>query len=265
MKHYKIILVMVFFVNYGLSVSADAFQGDATAYTISITTIGDDTIVDAIKRYSDIAETDVARWGYSWIPLVGSNIRDGMIVKVRDFMRVCRGLFKDSTSLMSWRSLYDDTQVCRALNYLYKQGESARALLGRFGTQGEKYLYNTELNTFIGYIKDNKKLMAGICDQIKAKKEVKSQKQVKTQRDQLEYTKLWWRTQELRWKMAKDMSTQAFKGVKWIAQTVNENSTPLLSAAAAWYFWDKLMGTRRPEKQRTWGEMLWGSSSGSTK
>jgi len=252
MKRYIAVLAVIFVVNSGLYLSADAFQGDTTFYTIVITSSGDDSIVNAIKQFSDITKADENRWGFSWVPVVGSTIRDGMITKVREFLRVCRGLslasggFNHSNVFLSTHKL---VEVCRALSNLDDQGRSAQALLGKFANGAERNLYGPELTKFIMNIRKNKDLIKPLCDQIKQTKVTKSEKQLQTQRNLLEVNKLWWQTNQLRWKMAKDMSTQAYKGVKWLAQTVNENSAPLLSAAAMWFVYDRMFGTRRPAAQ----------------
>jgi hypothetical protein len=251
MKRYITMVAVILVVNCGIYVSVNAFQGDQTAYRINITTPGDDAIVNAIKEYSDITESDVNRWGFSWIPVVGSTIRDGMITKVREFLRVCRGLslantgFNNSNNLTALYATHNVVRVCRALKNLDEQGDIAQALLGRFANVAEKNMYGAELARFITNIKQNKAVMKQSCGQKKQKIVTKAAEQLQTQRNLLEYNKLWWQTQQLRWKMAKDMSAQAYKGVRWLAQTVNENSVPLFSAAAMLFVYDRMFGIRR--------------------
>lgn len=258
-KSYISVLMLVAFTNCWAFMpnnqrNTSAYQ-DTVVYNVNVTTTGDDALVYAIQQLSTITEGDTNRWGFSWVPVVGASIRDGMIIKVRDFIRTCRGIemarnyFVDQGALMAWFPTYKQVQICRALKNLDEQGEAAQALLGRFGTEGEKLFYRDELSRFIGNINRNRNLMAPVCGQIKQHKITKAARQLQVQRNELDANKMWWRINQVRWDMAKDIGTQAFKGAKWIAQTVNENSAPLLSAAAMWFVYDKMFGTRRPAAQ----------------
>jgi hypothetical protein len=249
MKHYMTLFAVIFLVHCG-SVSAAGFR-DTITYPLTITTSGDDAIVNAIKQYSNLTESDENSWKFSWVPVVGSNIHDRVMDKVRNYMRVCRGLllansyFNDARALMGWFASRNVIEVCKALDNLEKQGGHALALLGQVGTMGERMLYENELNRFVVNIKTNKNVMSHTCSAIEHEKSFRAQQDVNKARNTLEYNKAWWKTMALRWKMAKEMGTAAFNGAKWVAQTINENSAPLLSVGAMWFAYDKLFGTSR--------------------
>lgn len=288
MKHYKALLAIFLMISYGLNVSAaynpnvpytnapsQSYQGayvypygyvphqapinyDTTVYPLVIATSGEDRIVDAIKRHSDLTEADEKRWTFSLIPYIGSTIHDGLIVKVRDFMRVCRGLelakswFNNQDVLMAWFRGYEIVEVCMALDNLSQQGKYAKAVLGKVGTVGEKNLYEKELDEFIENIKINKQLMSHACNRIKQQRVAEEQQEghlsdvaVRRERNKFEANKLWWQTMALRWKMTKEVGTTVFNGAKWLAQAANEYSGPLVGGAVMWYVYDKLFGTRR--------------------
>lgn len=239
--------------------NAPVVNYDTTVYPLVIATSGEDRIVDAIKRHSDLTEADEKRWTFYWVPFVGSSIHDGLITKVRDFMRVCRGLeiakswFNNQDVLMAWFRGHDIVEICKALDNLSKQGGYAKAVLGQVGTVGEKNLYEKELDKFIENIKINKQLMSHACNRIKQQRAAeeqqegfKSEQEVRRERNKYEANKVWWKTMALRWKMTKDVGTAAFNGAKWALEKANENGVPLLSAAAVWLVYNKLFGASQP-------------------
>lgn len=249
MKRYMTILAVIFFVNCG-SMSAVGFR-DTITYPLTITTSGDDAIVNAIKQYSNVTEGDENSWKFSLVPIVGPSIHDRMMDKVRNYMRVCRGSvlanswFNSTQVLMRWFASRNVIEVCKALDNLEKQGGHALALLGQVGTMGDRMLYELELNTFVTNIKTNKNLISHTCNIIEQEKSRRAQQDVNEARNTLEYNKTWWKTMALRWQMTKEMGTTAFNGAKWLAKTANEYSSSLLSVGAMWFVYDKLFGTSR--------------------
>jgi hypothetical protein len=273
MKSCRALLIVVCCASYGLFVSAAQYTNgprrapnvypyapiaginsyrDTTEYPIIITTSGDNAIVNGIKQRSDITQADESRWGFSWIPIVGSSISSGMIAKVRNFMRVCRGSvlakgwFNSTDVLMTHFVGRKPIAVCNALNNLDQQGEYALALLGRFGTTVEQGLYSDELLQFIKNIQVNRQLMSNMCGSIAQQKIYEEQQKLQQEHNKLEYNKNWWKMNQLRWQMAKDMGTTAFNSAKWLAQAANEYKGTLASGAIMLFVYDRLFGISRP-------------------
>jgi hypothetical protein len=257
MKSYMSILVIVFLAHCGgLFLSMQAAQNMGYVpfpIVINIGSSEDSGIVDAIKVHSDLTDADEKSWQLSWVPFVGSNIHFSKIEKVRKYLGVCAGWFYNTNNPMSHYGNYEAVQVCKATDNLIMQGLHARAVLGKFGTVAEKGMYSNWLEHYISRLKNNKAQIASLCNTVKQSKEAEKQRKankeqlnIQRERNRVELNKAWWRTQQLRWQVAKEMGTSLFNGVKWVAKTVNENSAPLASAAAMWFVYDKLFGTTRP-------------------
>lgn len=246
MKHYITLLVTVFMLY------TNAF-GDISKpfYSIEVKTTGPDAIVNAIKEYSDVTKADEDSWKYSWVPGLAAFSRWRVRSKIEEYLKVCRGIFKHNAgeTFKRWKNAYslNLAPLCNALDNLDQQGEIALALLGQIKVnRTAEYSLYKELENFIEI---NQKLKVHFnCFAVKRQQESNEKKELKKAKVQLKTNKLWWETWALRWGIAKSVGSTAFQGAKWLAQTINENSVPLFSAAAAWYFYDKLFGTRRPAK-----------------
>jgi hypothetical protein len=257
MKRYGAILAIIVIASCGIYSRVNSMAGNS----LPITTIGENAIIDAIKLRSDITSADTNRWGFSWIPGVGSNIRNRMIVKVQNFLGMCQNTvlanswFNNVQILMSWFPGHSPSTLCKALNNLLEQSLAARALLERFGTEEEKRMYHAGCIQYANNIVINKQLMDPVCRGYVQQGMHQEDTNQQRENNRLAASVAWWKLQQVRWQMVKDMGGQAFNGVKWVAKTANENSAPLLSAAAMWFVYDKLFGTYRwtPSVWNLWG------------
>ena len=82
MKHHTIVLLMVILGNYGFCLAIAEMP-----HAIMVTTVGENNIVNAIQKYSNITEYDVNRWKLSAVPFVGQYIRNGIKEKIRNFVK----------------------------------------------------------------------------------------------------------------------------------------------------------------------------------
>lgn len=245
MKNYMKALGFIFLIGgeflYGI-------QASEATYDIKITSYGDDALVQAIHNYSYLTKADVDKWKFSWAPVVGEYIRGNMMDKVRRFVTVCNSIyfakywFQSSQDLMSrapgnWTS----QRICLALNDLEKQGDYALALLGDLGAIGSyEQQWEKAIEIYIKNIKYNQSILG--CSGLKVEQKKKAAKKLEEEENKLKYNKLWWQNMQLRWKVAKDVGKNVFAGTKWLVQTANEYSAPLLSAGAVWFAYNKLFG-----------------------
>lgn len=253
MNRYMKALGLVFLMSGGffyiVAAPSPARPNAAATYDIQITGYGDDALVQAIQQYSNITKADVDRWKYSWAPFLGGYVRGSIMDKIRNFVRVCNSLtfvipkFQSGDDLMNNVNDANWTyqRICLALRNLENQGEYALALFGKFGTIGrEEQQSKDAINNYVKNIRHNRSILG--CSNLKEQKKDKEAKKLKEEENKLKYNKLWWQNMALRWKVAKDVGSNLFKGAKWLAQTAHEYSAPLLSAGAVWFAYNKLFG-----------------------
>jgi len=253
MNRYIQALGLVFLMNGGFSyivaAPSAAGQNAFATYDIQISGYGDDALVQAIQQYSNITKADVDRWKYSWAPFLGSYVRGGVMDKIRNFVIVCNSLdfiprkFQSGDDLMGnvKDANWTYQRICLALRNLENQGEYALALFGKFGTIGQQeQQLKYAINEYIKNIRHNRLILG--CSNLKEQKKDKEVKKLKEEENKLKYNKLWWQNMQLRWKVAKDVGANVFKGTKWLVQTAHEYSAPLLSAGAVWFAYNKLFG-----------------------
>lgn len=244
MRVYKRFLEIVFFMNI-VFFSLGAAQ---VPYDIQITTYGEDALVQAIQRYSNLTKADVDRWKFSWAPFVGDYIRSSMIEKISNLVKACQSLvfvhywFQKSSDLLArLPAHWNITRVCLALKNVEKQAEYALALLSQLGTlTEEEKQWKILINIYIKYIQHNKQLLG--CVQLQQTQQTKDARKLQIEKDRQEFNKLYWKSFAIKWKMAKDVSQSAFKGTQWLLQTMHQNSAPLLSAATLWFMYNKIFG-----------------------
>lgn len=246
MKRYMGLSVIIFLMNV-VFFSVNSVQAP---YDIQITTYGDDALVQAIQYYSNLTKADVDRWKYSWAPsFIRDYIRNGIAEKIRSLVTVGQSLvfvhswFQNSNDfIQSLPANWTVTRVCLALKNLEKQAEYALALLAQIGTiTDEEKQWKGLLDGYIKNIRYNKQLLG--CDQLKQMQQTKEARKLQIEKNRQEFNKLYWKSFYIQWKMAKDMSQSAFKGLKWIIQTVHEYSTPattLVSAATLLFIYNKM-------------------------
>jgi hypothetical protein len=253
MNRYIQALGLVFLMNGGFSyiqtapASGNVAASQAT-YDIRITGHGAEALVQAIHKYSYLTKADVDRWKYSWVPGLGDYVRGRIMDRIRNFVTVCNSLyfvrneFQTSQDIMRQApSNWTSQRICLALNDLYKQADYALALFGDLGaiTFIEKQWENA-INGYFANIRENKKILA--CPELKVTQKDKAAKKLKEEEHKLKYNKLWWQNMHLRWKVTTDIGSNLFKGAKWLAQTAQEYSAPLLSAGAVLFAYNKLFG-----------------------
>ncbi len=220
--------------------------GSQSTYDIQITAYGDDALVQAIHKYSYLTKADVDKWKYSWVPGLREYVRGSVMDKIRNFVIVCnslyfvKNLFQTSQDLMdAAQANWTSQRICLALNDLEKQADYALALFGDLGAiTFVEQQWKNEINGYIKNIRINKSLLR--CPELKVAKKDKEAKKLKEEENKLKYNKLWWQNMQLRWKVAKDIGNNVFNGTKWLIQTANEYSAPLLSAGAVWFAYNKL-------------------------
>jgi hypothetical protein len=254
MKHYITLLATIFIMSGALY--TNAFGDQKPFYAITVLTSGDDALVDAIKQYSDLTKADENSWKYSWVPGLAAFTRWRVMSKIEEYLKVCRGIMAKTIKF----HMYTPAQKCNAFDNLEQQGVIAQALLGQIGanrvTNSDLY---QELGKFINIHREAKRRLD--CSAVKQEQESNEEKELKRIKAQAKIDKIKWKARALKWEWAKSVGSTAFQGAKWIAQTINENSAPLISAAAAWYVYDKLFGTRRPATTPTWYETFLGTSA----
>jgi len=265
MKRYLVMLMMVFSLKMAANASPE-FEDVQTSlqkvgitpYKVNVISTGPDAIVQAIKQHSDITEADVNRWTFSWVPFVGSTIRDVKINKVKKFLAVCTDFplanitytsTENLVSALTWQNISSNyKEICSALKNLQDQASYASRLLNQVqdSSNNDIPVYRILLGKFTNNIGANINRMTDICSGVKVRKKSKMEVLRKEQLQQLDYNAAWWKMNAVRWKLAKDMGAQTFRGVKWLAQTVNENPAPFFTAAAMWYVYNKMLGTGKP-------------------
>jgi hypothetical protein len=266
MKRHIIGLVMVMFGSYG-----SYFAIGERPYTIVVTTSGENNIVDAIQKYSNLTKYDEDRWKFSQVPFVGQYIRNGIREKIRNFIKVCQNLNLVNTIFQNGQQLiqavpanWKIAAICRAFDSLESQGDSALALLGQIGVMSsEEQGWYEAINGkpafhgqpgHVGYLKIiewNKGLLAVQCQAIAQNRESKEQRDLRNARNKYEANKLYWEDMRLKWKMARDVSSGAFNTAKWMANTaynmsVDKPGVSLMSGIALLYFYNKLFVTPYP-------------------
>ncbi len=262
MKRHTIILSMILFGSYG-----SYWAVVEPPYKIAVKTVGEDRIVHAIQQYSNLTTSDVNRWTFSAVPFVGQYIRNEMREKIRSFVRVCRSIvfankwFDSGNELIravpaNWKL----NAICLALENLELQGDCALALLAKIGisTIEEQEWYdaingkNDEFGRPVQYgylkiIEGNKGLLGTQCQIIKQIKADEKKTELQIAHDTLAANKLYWEDKRLKWKMARDVSSGVFNATKWAVQSaytmsIEQPGISLASAAAAYYFWNRLFG-----------------------
>jgi hypothetical protein len=219
-------------------------------YDIQITTFGKEALLQAIQQYSNLTEADVDQWKLSWMPVIGTYLRNSALTKIENFVKVCRSLpfawgwFNNEAHLMTnVPANWDITKVCIALKNLDKQAEYALAILAQVATKTEVKL-QAEINGYLKNIQYNQRIFG--CAQEKQSRENQEQARERNvldmQRRQEEVSTLYWHNWVQRWRLAKEVGNTAFGGAKWLIQTVHENSAPIISGAMALFIYNKLFG-----------------------
>jgi hypothetical protein len=138
--------------------------------------------------------------------------------------------------------------ICLALQNLELQGDCALALLAKIGTlTTEEEKWDTTLNGYLKIIQWNRGLLGTQCNAIAQNKANQENIDVQRARNALEANKLYWEDKRLKWKMARDVTSSVFNATKWAVQSaytmsIEQPGISLASAAAAYYFWNKLFG-----------------------
>src|SRR5438445_972806 len=111
-----------------LSLCSYTFGSQPTHYTIIPTTVGDNSIVNAIKQYSNITQAYVNKWKPFNVWIIGPSMRSGVVDSVNNYIRVCKGLklahisFEDEASLRSAFPInWTVEALCAALKNLQEQ------------------------------------------------------------------------------------------------------------------------------------------------
>src|ERR1700733_3671349 len=95
MKHYLTMTIAIIAINcgfYSWSAQPDTSRSIASPYTIVPTTVGNNSIVNAIQQYSHITQADVNRWKPFNAWFIGSSIRSSVIEKIKNYIKVCMSL-----------------------------------------------------------------------------------------------------------------------------------------------------------------------------
>ena len=245
MNRYIPIVGIIFLASAVLSTITASQQ---KTYRIAVAGTGKEALVDAIKRYSDITKKDVNKWKYSWVPGLGGYVRSGIIDKISKFIAVCEDMpiakNKFSTSEDLWSQVpvnWNINRVCLALKNLEQQGDYALSLFGSIevsGTTEEKWF--DSIQEYIKNIRHNRSMLG--CSQLKESKQEKEDRQQNSELQKLLFNTVWWKNVQLKWKIAKEVGQNVFAGTKWLVQTANEYSAPVLSAGAVVFAYHKLFG-----------------------
>ncbi len=270
MKHYKGWILSFLLIGCGSYFTVG--KAVVSTYDIKITTKGDNALVEAIQQYSNITPFDVVKWKFSWAPYLGDYMRDGVITKIRNFIKVCQSIKLASerfphalTLINAFPGHWKPKAICLALKNLEKQAEDAATLLSQVGvrTTEEKSWegQNGLIDIYLKNIQHNRAQFNATCTGIKLKKAAKIDKKLRDEQRLLQQQQnraaadiLYWENWRRKWKMAKDVGKNVFGGAKWMANTaynmsVEQPGMSLLSAAALYYFYNKLFGTNYPIKK----------------
>jgi len=178
MKHYISMTIAIIILNMGVLVGAEV--------KITPTTVGDNSIVNAIKQHSNITQAYVNRWKPFGLWIVGPSLRSGVFDAIINYIRVCKSLdlarvaFETEESLMkSFPINWTVGALCAALKNLKDQGMYALALLaqiddgsGMYKKSSYKELSDT-ITSYITIIEHNKNLIKDTCDALVKMREEK--------------------------------------------------------------------------------------------
>jgi|SRR4030095_2740040 len=163
-----------------------AFCSMGAEVKIVPTTIGDNSIVNAIKQHSNITQAYVNRWKPFGLWVVGPSLRSGVMDAISNYIRVCKSLdlarvaFETEESLMqSFPINWTVGALCAALKNLKDQGMCALALVaqiddgsGMYKKSSYKELSDT-IALYLATIDHNKNLLKERCDALVKMREEK--------------------------------------------------------------------------------------------
>ena len=170
MKHCISMVVAILLLNIG-------FRSMGAELKITPTTIGDNSIVNAIKQHSNITQAYVNRWKPFGLWIIGPSLRSGVFDAIINYIRVCKSLdlarvaFETEESLMqSFPINWTISALCAALKNLKDQGMYALALVaqiddgsGMYQKSSYKELSDT-ITSYLTTIDHNKNLLKERCD-----------------------------------------------------------------------------------------------------
>jgi len=178
MKHYISMMIAIITLNIGVLVGAEL--------KITPTTVGDNSIVNAIKQHSNITQAYVNRWKPFGLWIVGPSLRSGVFDAIINYIRVCKSLdlarvaFETEESLMqSFPINWTVGALCAALKNLKDQGMYALALIAQIDDGSgmyKKFSYKELSDTITSYlttIDHNKNLLKERCDALVKMREEK--------------------------------------------------------------------------------------------
>lgn len=157
------------------------------------TTVGDNSIVNAIKKHSNITQAYVNRWKPFGLWIVGPSLRSGVMDTINGYIRVCKSLdfarieFEDEKSLIQSVPVnWTIGAMCAALKNLKDQGMYALALIAQIddGTEVIKEMTNL-ITSYVSIIDHNKNLLKERCDALIKKREEKQVEMVKLALDKV--------------------------------------------------------------------------------
>lgn len=192
MKYYGNVFLAALFCCLGF----DSLSGDKSLdplFVIIPTTVGDNSVVNAVKQYSDITQDDINKWKPFQLWLVGNMIRTKVIDKVKNYIKVCASLKLAHQAFVDEKSLRDafplnwtTRSLCAALKNLKEQGMGALALVAQVGINSKDLEGATEqIHSYITIIEHNRGLLKSTCAGLIKKKEVKETETLKLALDKV--------------------------------------------------------------------------------
>jgi hypothetical protein len=191
MKHYTSLIAVNIVLYAGFCMAGAEIK-------IVPTTVGDNSIVNAIKKHSNITQAYVNRWKPFDVWIVGPSLRSGVMNVINDYIRVCKSFdlarieFEDEKALMQSMPInWTIGALCAALKNLKDQGMYALALVAQIDDGSgmyKKYSYkilNDTITSYITIIDHNKNLLKESCDALIKKREEKQVEMVKLALDKV--------------------------------------------------------------------------------
>jgi hypothetical protein len=250
MKRYLTMTVATILVSFGsYSWSAEGnpqFMG--SLYNIVPTTVGDNSIVNAIKGYSNITQADVNRWKPLNAWFVGASIRAGVVEKIKNYIKVCMSLklahhaFDDEASLRDAFPIHWSTRaLCAALKNLKDQGLYALALLAQIGIDSEDVKgWADVISSHITTIEHNRDLLKISCTLLAKKKETKETEAIKLALDRIKLEEMKAKAVTAQLNIIKTVGGYALKNVAELIKEGVENAAPTALLGIAVYFAQKM-------------------------